>query len=342
MPADGETGRGPTSPSHKLRNSFSFTPKERLAATELDISGYLDSEETSKSMREFPLYKFYLSFVVQDSTYVSAVPPLPSSATMRETLKWYIAYPFRREKPIINFLWIVLPIYLMCALIHGWGTRLAYFFHTGGPRLFDSGFALLPELQPQYKILSEVFFNCIFIGTLVLIAFHPQRFRLFIRILFMFAFLYLCRCASFLSTILPSPASHCDVTSEAYAPPRNAMDILMPYKFTATAGCGDLIFSGHSLHSTTVVLIWMKYCNSVFLKVVMGSCQITLYLLIIAARKHYSIDVLVAAYLVPFVFLFYTDRFEPWLFRNVKKRKEKSDVHEGISNGKDKLGAFMV
>ncbi|PRP86878.1 hypothetical protein PROFUN_03626 [Planoprotostelium fungivorum] len=268
------------------------------------------------------VYRYYINNVEQEKTYTAHVNGLSPLASKKETLLWLALYPFRREKPILKYMWVALATFVVCLLIHGWSTRVAYYFHSSGPRLRDLGFLLLPELPPQYKILSELIFNFIFIGTIVMMALHPQRFRLFIRLLFMFSFLYLCRCASFLSTGLPSPALHCHPGAQYYDPPKQLMEIF--FKFSTTMGCGDLIFSGHSLHSTTTVLIFTKYVKSIGARVLWWLCLITMYLLIIAARKHYTIDVLIAFYFIPFVFTVYSDRFEPWLFNDVKKRKLKA------------------
>jgi len=327
MPSEDLDINGPKSPSYKLRSSFTREPNKTHEIDMKQFDAIVDCDPEAKNILQgFALYKYYLDFVIQDTTYTSHVQQLSSHATFFDQIKWYIAYPFRREKPVINYFWMAVPTFLTCLILHGWATRLAFLMHKGGPRLADSGFWLLPELDPAYKVLSEVFFNTIFIGTIVVVLLHPQRFRILTRALFMYAFLYLCRSASFLSTSLPSPASHCDITSPYYDPPKTTVDIF--FKFSLTAGCGDLIFSGHTLHSTTAVLIFMKYCSSKLARVLMGCGLFTTYLLIIAARKHYTIDVLVAAYFVPFVFMVYTDRVEPWLYRNVKKRKSKEEREE--------------
>eukprot|EP01117_Protostelium_nocturnum_P002985 TRINITY_DN13916_c0_g1_i1.p1 TRINITY_DN13916_c0_g1~~TRINITY_DN13916_c0_g1_i1.p1 ORF type:complete len:342 (-),score=81.55 TRINITY_DN13916_c0_g1_i1:110-1135(-) len=295
---------------------------------EIDVTDYLSPSE-GESLTNFnenenmilSTYRHFLNFVEQDKTFTNYVAPLPAMANYSEAALWYITYPFKRERPILKYLWVALGTFLCCLIIHGWSTRVAYFLHVPGSRLRDLGFDLLPELDPKYKFLSEVFFNFIFIGTILMIALHPQRFRLFTRLLFMFSFLYLCRCASFLSTGLPSPAAHCQKGHEFYDPPKDISEILL--KFSTTMGCGDLIFSGHSLHSTTAVLMFTSYVRSFTARVLWWFCLITMYLLIIAARKHYTIDVLVAIYFIPFVFTVYTDRVEPWLFKDVKKRKPK-------------------
>jgi len=292
-----------------------------------DFSSSSSDDETKQSQAPrslFPwwmlaLYRFYISNIEQDKTYTSPVHSLPPSATTRDAIIWLALYPLRRERPILKYMWLALTTFVVCLLIHGWSTRVAYYFHSSGPRLRDLGFMILPELSPEYKVFSEILFNFIFIGTIVMMAFHPQRARLFIRLLFMFSFLYLCRCASFLSTGLPSPANHCHPGAQYYDPPRELSEIF--FKFSTTMGCGDLIFSGHSLHSTTTVLIFTKYVRSVPARVLWWMCLVSMYLLIIAARKHYTIDVLIAFYFIPFVFTVYSDRFEPWLFNDVKKRR---------------------
>lgn len=59
-------------------------------------------------------------------------------------------------------------------------------------------------------------------------------------------------------------------------------------------GCGDLIFSSHMIFTLVFVLTYQKYGSKSFIKVLGWIAAIIQSLLIIASRKHYSVDVVVA------------------------------------------------
>lgn len=160
--------------------------------------GYVPTSKAASTI--VSAYRFYLRHVHQgnrsshdmctyfyelishaDKLYTAHVAGLSPLASKRETALWLALYPFRREKPILKYMWVALATFIVCLLIHGWSTRVvrlsfrnntyilnivqAYYFHTSGTRLRDLGFLLLPELPSEYRVLSEIIFNFIFIGT---------------------------------------------------------------------------------------------------------------------------------------------------------------------------------
>eukprot|EP01024_Parvocaulis_polyphysoides_P044555 TRINITY_DN41129_c0_g1_i1.p1 TRINITY_DN41129_c0_g1~~TRINITY_DN41129_c0_g1_i1.p1 ORF type:complete len:230 (-),score=4.18 TRINITY_DN41129_c0_g1_i1:71-712(-) len=70
----------------------------------------------------------------------------------------------------------------------------------------------------------------------------------------------------------------------------------------AAHSCGDLIFSSHTTFILMVVLTYTRYGELRFMKILLWIWAAVLSLLIIASHKHYSIDVLIAWYVVPLVF----------------------------------------
>jgi hypothetical protein len=70
----------------------------------------------------------------------------------------------------------------------------------------------------------------------------------------------------------------------------------------ATHGCGDLIFSSHTTFVLVGVLTFTEYGETLLLKVVAWLGVGVMGLCIVASRKHYSVDVVVAWYTVPLVF----------------------------------------
>eukprot|EP00560_Eucampia_antarctica_P006948 CAMPEP_0197824798 /NCGR_PEP_ID=MMETSP1437-20131217/2007_1 /TAXON_ID=49252 ORGANISM="Eucampia antarctica, Strain CCMP1452" /NCGR_SAMPLE_ID=MMETSP1437 /ASSEMBLY_ACC=CAM_ASM_001096 /LENGTH=284 /DNA_ID=CAMNT_0043424569 /DNA_START=371 /DNA_END=1225 /DNA_ORIENTATION=+ len=128
------------------------------------------------------------------------------------------------------------------------------------------------------------------------------------------------RIISFLITTLPGASRQClysvpdDLTSKqmvegaadpsgnpsGWAPPTSIYDIL--FRLDTTNGCGDLMFSSHTIFSMTFVCVTFKYFNWVYLKRIMVALQVVIVPFILAARKHYSVDIFTALYVTPLVF----------------------------------------
>jgi hypothetical protein len=118
------------------------------------------------------------------------------------------------------------------------------------------------------------------------------------------------RIISFLVTILPGPNYHCRPGSAAYDPPTSLRDIF--WRQDAFFGCGDLVFSSHTIFVTLCTLTYTQYGRSTPLKVVSWIVCFLFGLIVIAARKHYSLDIVVALYTVPLLWIahnfFFSDR----------------------------------
>jgi hypothetical protein len=69
-----------------------------------------------------------------------------------------------------------------------------------------------------------------------------------------------------------------------------------------THGCGDLIFSSHTTFALVGVLTYTEYGGALIVKLVTWVAVFVLSVLIVASRKHYTVDVVVAWYVVPLVF----------------------------------------
>ena len=115
------------------------------------------------------------------------------------------------------------------------------------------------------------------------------------------------RCVCFLSTGLPGPAPHCLPDSESYNPPSTFFEIL--WRKEIFNGCGDLIFSSHLSLSMIFILAMHQYLHLVINKLQYRIIMIGIYwpllvieaIFIIAARKHYTVDIIVSLYTTPFL-----------------------------------------
>jgi hypothetical protein len=62
------------------------------------------------------------------------------------------------------------------------------------------------------------------------------------------------------------------------------------------------MFSSHTIYTMSFVCVVFKYFNFKSLKAIMALLQISIVPFILAARKHYSVDVFTALYVTPLVF----------------------------------------
>ncbi|XP_047983783.1 phosphatidylinositol:ceramide inositolphosphotransferase 2-like [Salvia hispanica] len=210
---------------------------------------------------------------------------------------------------------------IVCQYIHGLAARGVHYFHRPGPTLQDVGFFLLPELGQERAYISETLFSFIFL-SFVLWTFHPFILKtkkiytvlIWCRVL---AFLVACqflRIITFYSTQLPGPNYHCREGSKlaTLPPPNNVLQALLIVPSGVLYGCGDLIFSSHMIFSLVFVRTYHKYGTRRFVKQLSWLTAVIQSLLIVASRKHYTVDVIVAWYTVNLV-VFFLDKKLPEL-----------------------------
>ncbi|XP_015088708.1 phosphatidylinositol:ceramide inositolphosphotransferase 2 [Solanum pennellii] len=237
---------------------------------------------------------------------------------------------------------------LICQYIHGLAARGVHYFHRPGPILQDVGFYLLPELGQDRAYISETVFTTIFL-SFVMWTFHPFIFKtkkiytvlIWCRVL---AFLVGCqflRIITFYSTQLPGPNYHCREGSKlaTLPPPDNILQALLIVPRGVLYGCGDLIFSSHMIFSLVFVRTYQKYGTRRFIKQCAWLAVIAQSFLIIASRKHYTVDVVVAWYTVNLVVFFIDktlpelpDRTSALLLPVTKDSKSKEENHK-LLNG---------
>ncbi|CAL5389755.1 unnamed protein product [Camellia sinensis] len=209
--------------------------------------------------------------------------------------------------------WKYLLAGIICQYIHGLAARGVHYFHRPGPILQDVGFFLLPELGLDKGYISETVFTFIFL-SFFLWTFHPFILKskkvytvlVWCRVL---AFLVACqilRVITFYSTQLPGPNYHCREGSKLATLPRpdSVHEVLFMNFRGVLYGCGDLIFSSHMIFSLVFVRTYQKYGTRRFIKQCAWLTVVLQSFLIIASRKHYTVDVVVAWYTVNLVVFF--------------------------------------
>ncbi|XP_042456244.1 phosphatidylinositol:ceramide inositolphosphotransferase-like isoform X1 [Zingiber officinale] len=216
--------------------------------------------------------------------------------------------------------WKLLLAGLIFQYIHGLSARGVHYLHRPGPTLQDLGFMLLPELGKERGYLSESLFTFIFLSFVVWtfhpFVYHSKRFYTVLLWRRVLAFLVACqtlRIITFYSTQLPGPNYHCREGSKlARLPPPDTIAevLLINFPRGVLFGCGDLIFSSHMIFTLVFVLTYQKYGSRRFIKFIAWVIATIQSLLIVASRKHYTVDVVVAWYTVNLV-VFFIDKKLP-------------------------------
>jgi len=218
------------------------------------------------------------------------------------------------ELQLLRDKWGLLLAGLIFQYIHGLAARGVHYLHRPGPLLQDLGFMALPELGQDKGYLSESIFSSIFL-SFVLWTFHPfiyhsKRFYTVLiwrRVLAFLVASQFLRIITFYSTQLPGPNYHCREGSAlaTLPPPNSVLEVLLiNFPRGVLFGCGDLIFSSHMIFTLVFVRTYHKYGSKRFIKFLAWFMAIVQSLLIIASRKHYSVDVVVAWYTVNLVVFF--------------------------------------
>ncbi|KAL9680328.1 hypothetical protein QQ045_018206 [Rhodiola kirilowii] len=201
--------------------------------------------------------------------------------------------------------------------IHGLAARSIHYFHRPGPLLQDVGFYLLPELGPERSYISETLFTFVFL-SFVLWTFHPFIFKskriytvlIWCRVLAFLSASQFLRIITFYSTQLPGPNYHCREGSDRATLPRpdNLIEAFIIVPRGIIYGCGDLIFSSHMIFTLVFVRTYNKYGARRLIKVCSWLIAVAQSLLIVASRKHYTVDVVVAWYTVNLVVFFVDEK----------------------------------
>lgn len=149
------------------------------------------------------------------------------------------------------------------------------------PKVYDIAHKYIPYTQ-SLEFSSEVF---LFICTLPLL--FSWNYQLFEDFLSYYVIVMGLRALFITSTILPKDKTCAD--------DRN------PLLCTFTGGCYDKIFSGHFAFLYILSLLYYQYGVITSIPVLVGANLLNAYF-ILSSRAHYSIDLIVAFFVVSFVF----------------------------------------
>ncbi|KAF6254779.1 PAP2 superfamily C-terminal-domain-containing protein [Scenedesmus sp. NREL 46B-D3] len=220
---------------------------------------------------------------------------------------------FKNEVLLLRSRWHVILLGLVFQYVHGIFTQLAYRMHQPAAQpLHDVGFQLEQELPAGTRWVSEAIFTVLllsFVGwTFTPLLARPSSFStvvLWTRLLTVLVVCQSLRILSFSATQLPGPAPHCHAgTPTATRAPVAAWwrHLVVDVGRQVATSCGDLIFSSHMTFILTGVLAYTHYGSKRLVKAAAWAAAAVLAVLIIAARKHYTVDVVIAWYTVPMVY----------------------------------------
>lgn len=212
--------------------------------------------------------------------------------------------------------------------------NLAFYRFVPGERLHDLGHDLIPSLGPTLHVVGELPMVALYllITALSLATFippptnsapKPYFINMFRRFVCVLGAGHTLRFVSYIGTSLPGAADHCmPGMVEAITPvkPTTAHEIFTRYAATPGSNCGDLIFSGHMLQAILFGCVIARYSQRCFSLSNFGAMLLrgATFLLvgcqaffIIAARNHYTVDVVVASYTAPLLWYFYCTAVHP-------------------------------
>ncbi|CAD5319855.1 unnamed protein product [Arabidopsis thaliana] len=220
------------------------------------------------------------------------------------------------EASLLAEKWKLVLAGLVFQYIHGLAAHGVHYLHRPGPTLQDAGFFILPALGQDKAFFSETVFVTIF-GSFILWTFHPfvsHSKKICTVLIWCRVFVYLAasqslRIITFFATQLPGPNYHCREGSKLakIPPPKNVLEVLLiNFPDGVIYGCGDLIFSSHTIFALVFVRTYQRYGTRRWIKHLAWLMAVIQSILIIASRKHYTVDIVVAWYTVNLV-MFYVD-----------------------------------
>lgn len=236
--------------------------------------------------------------------------------TVRDRLSIESELLRRQAIPIVGSLVFLLVGVSMLSL------NFAHFRHEPfKERLKDLGHELVPEIErpwlknlPLWFIISE--------AVAVLVFNVPYAVNAARRFLTAYAFGHLLRTISFIGTSIPGGHERC------FDDFRTTFEI----RFASfEENCGDLMFSGHVMLSTLLTLIVYRYYPRRDLLALNYVAIVAQGVLIIASRRHYTTDVIVAFYVTHLMWYRHEGQFPHDMVINGEESKTHEDEKEYLT-----------
>ncbi|KAF4694447.1 hypothetical protein FOZ60_008026 [Perkinsus olseni] len=231
--------------------------------------------------------------------------------------------------------WFVVHAFIFAA--QAWSVELVYFLEGkygvyGGPSyaLVDFGHQLIPEIPiyplggiSMWLLISAILWA--FSWALIISIVRPRDGVTFIgiiwRALSVTCMAYILRAVSFLVTLLPAPWPPCQRFPrpglEAYFdPPVHAQQI---FSMASSMGaCGDNMFSGHTTSTLVAALVATHYIQRWFIVLPSWTFVVAEIVVLVAERAHYTVDIWVAMFTIPMLWICFFHFFPRDPTRNVR------------------------
>ena len=185
----------------------------------------------------------------------------------KKHVKWQFLVEYNLLKNYKNWIYIVFG--LVAVYIHVIGHNLAYYVAEPREPLKDLLFEILPEVSTDSilfnmnTILLFVMYGMMTVMILSIFFFKypPQRRVSFIgicnRYLYVAGIGQILRVITFLLTVLPAPNPFC--REPHFDPPTKVKEIFIGNAGAGDKGCGDLIFSSHTMLGLIIIFIIHKF-----------------------------------------------------------------------------------
>src|SRR3989338_1996479 len=275
------------------------------------------------SVEENIIFVFpHSSILAVKPRWLSGLPSMISYLAVRRRIHGEVRILFSTKS------WLVILLGLVDLLFFSSVFRnIAYMRNEQSPPLKDLGWEMIPKIPQEYRYLSEVSLALVTFLALslpaVVVCYRPveqtlSALLLIDRWVVFNAIGHFLRAITFLSTSLPAPSDFCQ-SSPDYNPPQELGSVFISDQIFVliqpNGYCGDLLFSGHMLMTLSSTLMVFWYSNKVIFPAVwlprawqmiaMG-CALIQPLLILGSRHHYTVDIVVALYTVPMLWVLYT------------------------------------
>ena len=200
-------------------------------------------------------------------------------------------------------------------------------------RLRDLGFEIVPPLPEGKHWIGDIPMWTLS-ATMTCMGFFaffgnvdgrvkPHFFNMATRFSEMLAIGHTLRFCTYIGTTLPGSADHCFGDFRGMDPPKpTTLREVFFTRFALAPGnnCGDLAYSGHIFQCFLEILIIFKYSKAclrlppilhTMLLVIVTCCAIIQVPILLSARNHYTVDVVIALYVTPLLWFWHSTYWKP-------------------------------